>query len=105
MKMDGENGRLLSEINNSFYDNQETVNLLSKMVNHIENPAHRRNLRPNAIHLQEGAWLGASVTVLTDVTIGKNTIVGTGLLVTKDVQPNTVVDGSPAKYIRKIRTK
>jgi acetyltransferase-like isoleucine patch superfamily enzyme len=47
--------------------------------------------------------LGANVTVLPGVTIGKNAIVGAGSLVTKDVPADTVVIGSPAKVLRKIK--
>ncbi len=71
-------------------------------VNHEENPATRRNLRCQAVHVEAGAWLGANVTVLPGVTIGENAIVGAGSLVTKDVPADTVVIGSPAKVLRKI---
>lgn len=74
-------------------------------VNHEENPATRRNLHCQAVHIEAGAWLGANVTVLPGVTIGKNAIVGAGSLVTKDVPAETVVIGSPAREVRKIKTE
>ena len=49
------------------------------------------------------AWLGADVKVLAGVTIGENTIVAAGSVITKDVPDNMVVAGSPAKVIRGIR--
>jgi len=47
-------------------------------------------------------WLGAGVTVLPGVTIGDNTVVGAGSLVTKDIPSNVVAVGSPCKVLRPI---
>lgn len=47
-----------------------------------------------------GAWVGARAVVLPGVTIGENAVVGAGSVVTKDVPPNTVVVGNPARPIR-----
>lgn len=52
-------------------------------------------------YIKKGASLGSSVTVLCGVTVGENSIVGAGSVVTKDVPPNTIVAGNPAKFIRK----
>jgi len=49
-----------------------------------------------------GAALGANSTLLAGVRIGRNSIVGAGSVVTKDVPPNTVAFGNPAKPVRKI---
>ena len=45
---------------------------------------------------------GSDVTVLAGVTIGDGAVVAAGAVVTKDVEPNTVVRGVPAKVIKKI---
>ena len=52
--------------------------------------------------VQKGASIGSSSTIMCGVTIGENSIVGAGAVVTKDVPPNTVVAGVPAKVIKKI---
>lgn len=52
------------------------------------------------VRVCSGAWLGANVIVLLGVTIGKNAVVGAGSVVTRDVEPFTVVAGNPAKPIR-----
>jgi len=52
--------------------------------------------------VKKGASIGSSSTILCGVTIGENAIVGAGAVVTKDVPPNTVVAGVPAKVIKEI---
>lgn len=54
------------------------------------------------ISIKEGAWLGSRCTIMPGVTVGAGSIVGSGAVVTKDVPPNTLVGGIPAKVIRKI---
>lgn len=46
------------------------------------------------------AWIGAGATILPGVTIGENAVVGAGSVVTKDVEPDTIVAGNPAKVIK-----
>jgi acetyltransferase-like isoleucine patch superfamily enzyme len=48
----------------------------------------------------KGASIGSGSTILCNVTIGENAIVGAGSLVTKDVPPNAIVAGNPAKFLR-----
>jgi UDP-2-acetamido-3-amino-2,3-dideoxy-glucuronate N-acetyltransferase len=52
------------------------------------------------ILVKKGASIGSSVTLLAGVTVGENAIVGAGSVVTRDVPPNTVVAGNPAKILR-----
>ena len=52
--------------------------------------------------VKKGASIGSNATILCGVTIGENALVGAGAVVTKDVAPNTVVAGSPAKFIKNI---
>lgn len=55
---------------------------------------------PETICICEGASIGANATILPGVIIGANAIVGAGAVVTRSVQPNTVVVGNPAKVVR-----
>lgn len=57
------------------------------------------------VRLGKNVWLGAGATVLPGVTIGDNSIVGAGSVVTHDVEPNTIVVGNPARLLRKIEKK
>jgi acetyltransferase-like isoleucine patch superfamily enzyme len=52
--------------------------------------------------VREGASIGSNATILCGITIGKNALVGAGSVVTKDVPPDTVVAGNPAKVIKKL---
>lgn len=54
------------------------------------------------ITLEGNVWLGGGVIVLAGVTIGENSIVGAGSVVTKDVPANVVVAGNPARVIRNL---
>ena len=51
-------------------------------------------------HIEEGASIGSSVTILCDITVGKKAIVGAGSVVTKNVPANAVVAGNPARIIK-----
>jgi acetyltransferase-like isoleucine patch superfamily enzyme len=52
--------------------------------------------------VKKGASIGSGCTILANVTIGENAIVGAGSVVTKDVPPNSIVLGNPAKIHRYI---
>jgi acetyltransferase-like isoleucine patch superfamily enzyme len=55
--------------------------------------------------VKKGASIGSGATILSKVTIGENAIVGAGSVVTKNVAPNTIVAGNPARLLRKINSK
>lgn len=52
--------------------------------------------------IKRGASIGSGATILANVTVGENAIVGAGSVVTKDVPPNSIVVGNPARLIRYI---
>jgi acetyltransferase-like isoleucine patch superfamily enzyme len=55
------------------------------------------------IKIEQGAWVTAGAIILPGVTIGKNSIVAAGAVVTKDVPPYTLVGGVPAKIIKNLK--
>ena len=54
------------------------------------------------IHIGRNCWLGAGVIVMPGVTIGDNTVIGAGSVVTKDIPANVVAVGNPCKVLRPI---
>jgi acetyltransferase-like isoleucine patch superfamily enzyme len=76
------------------------VSLLSE--GHPIDPDNRHALVPKAIHIKKNAWIGAGVTILQGVTIGENSVVAAGSVVSKDVPDNVIVGGTPAKIIKEI---
>ncbi len=73
-------------------------------LNHGFAPNDRQNLYHAPIHIGKGAWIGAHATILPNVTIGDNAIIGAGSVVTKDVPDNAIVAGNPARFIRNINS-
>jgi acetyltransferase-like isoleucine patch superfamily enzyme len=64
----------------------------------LEDPRFGAPARP--VHIEHHAWLGARAMVLPGVRIGEGAVVAAGAVVTRDVEPYTVVAGVPAKVIR-----
>jgi maltose O-acetyltransferase len=62
--------------------------------------AKREAARP--ITIEDNAWLGGGAIILAGVVVGENAIVGAGAIVTKDVPPNTVALGNPARVVRSL---
>jgi acetyltransferase-like isoleucine patch superfamily enzyme len=52
--------------------------------------------------IKKGASVGSGSTILANITVGENAIIGAGSVVTKDVPPNSIVAGNPAKLLRYI---
>src|SRR6187397_3191923 len=76
------------------------VSLLSE--GHPVSPNERQSLVPGHIHIRKNAWIGAGATILPGVTIGENSVVAAGAVVSKDVPDNSVVGGIPAKFLKSI---
>lgn len=59
--------------------------------------------RTTPLVIRQGAWIGANVSILAQVTeIGANAIVGAGSVVTRNVEPNSIVAGNPARKLRNL---
>lgn len=57
------------------------------------------------VHIGKNCWLGAGVIVLPGMTIGDNTVVGAGSVVTKDLPSNVVAVGNPCRVLREINDR
>ena len=73
-------------------------------VNHPLDPVRRNAgyVCGKPITLEKNVWIGGSCTILPGVTIGENSVIGGGSVVTKDIPANVIAVGSPAKVIRKL---
>ena len=54
------------------------------------------------VKICNNVWIGAGAIIMPGITVGENSVVGAGSVVTKDVPPNTVVVGNPARVLREI---
>ncbi|MCH5215039.1 MAG: sugar O-acetyltransferase [Muribaculaceae bacterium] len=75
-------------------------NVVMATLNHDLNPDRRQICIPAPIKLGKNVWIGSNSTILAGVTIGDNAVVAAGAVVTKDVAPNTIVGGIPAKLLK-----
>ena len=80
-------------------------NVVLATLNHFQSPTKRAGMTHAPIHIGKNVWIGANATILAGVTIGDGAIVAAGAVVTKDVAPNTIVGGIPAKKIKEITEK
>lgn len=73
-------------------------------VNHVyddpNRPIREQGVTARGIVIEDDVWLGAGVTVVDGVTIGRSSIIGAGAVVTSDIPPYSIAVGTPAKPIK-----
>ena len=79
-------------------------NVILATLNHDLNPNTRADMYPKPIHIGKKVWIGSGAIVLPGVSIGDNSVIAAGSVVTKNVPENSVFGGNPAKFIKKIET-
>ena len=73
---------------------------------HAISPKHRGDgMYSFPIRIGNNCWIGANVVILPDVTIGDNTVIGAGSIVTKDIPANVIAFGSPCRVYREINER
>jgi acetyltransferase-like isoleucine patch superfamily enzyme len=80
-------------------------NVVIATINHDFNPNNRGTMYLQPVVLGDRTWIGSNATLLPGVTIGENSVVAAGSVVTKDVPANTIVGGNPAKFISDLNDK
>lgn len=78
------------------------MNVTIASLNHGLDLETRNTTYPSPVIIGDNVWIGSNATILPGVTIGNNSIVAAGAVVTKDVPENTVVAGVPAKVMKQI---
>lgn len=108
-------------IGNNFYANFDCIMLDGNIIsigdnvllgprvglytaNHATDPEERVKgiCYAHPIKIEDNVWIGAGVNIVGGVTIGKNSIIGTGSVVTKSIPANCIAVGNPCKVIKKI---
>lgn len=70
---------------------------------HAIEPSRRRDfVVAKPIAIQRNVWIAAGVTIIGGVIVGENSVIAAGAVVTRDVPPNSLVGGNPARIIRAI---
>ncbi|MBR6205522.1 MAG: hypothetical protein IKQ60_10900 [Candidatus Methanomethylophilaceae archaeon] len=71
-------------------------------IDHDLDPERRHDVLASEIVLERNVWVGSHATILRGVTVGHDSIIAAGAVVTRDVPPRTVVAGVPARVVREI---
>jgi maltose O-acetyltransferase len=71
-------------------------------VGHPINPNYREYMYAAPVKIEDNCWIGAGCTICPGVTIGENSVIGAGSVVTKDIPANSVAVGNPCKVLRAI---
>ncbi|PYI72815.1 MAG: acyltransferase [Verrucomicrobia bacterium] len=69
---------------------------------YFKNRPSRPKLKTGPVKICDNVWIGMNAVILKGVTIGENSVVAAGSVVTKSVGPNTVVAGNPAVLVRRL---
>lgn len=79
-------------------------NVVASGLNHeykdVNMPIHEQNVTTAVITVGDDCWIAANAVITAGVTIGKHCVIAAGSVVTKDIPPNTVAAGNPAKPIK-----
>lgn len=78
------------------------ANVAIATVGHPIKPDMRKYMYAAPVVIGDNCWIGANVTICPGVTIGKNSVIGAGSVVTKDIPANVVAVGNPCKVLREI---
>lgn len=71
-------------------------------VGHPIKPDMRKYMYADPVHIGDNCWIGSNVVICPGVTIGENTVIGAGSVVTKDIPANVVAVGNPCRVVREI---
>jgi acetyltransferase-like isoleucine patch superfamily enzyme len=66
----------------------------------VERPIRLQGIYKRDVHVGHNVWIGYGACILRGVTVGDNAVIGTNAVVTKDVPPNAIVAGVPARVVR-----
>lgn len=85
----------ISDHNHGYYEGE------NRQSSPLEPPDHRVVSNDQNVIIGDNVWLGEGVCILPGVTIGEGSIIGANAVVSKDIPPNSIAVGIPAKVIKK----
>lgn len=97
------NGCLMMAAGGITIDDDAQIAANVQLISNNHDLVDRMVITCRPVHICRRAWIGAGSTILPGVTVGENSVVGAGSVVTHDVEPDTIVAGNPARVIRKIQ--
>lgn len=71
------------------------------LTHYLDPKSHGFQMNEGRVELDDFCFIGAGTIICSPVRIGKNSIIGAGSVVTKDIPDNEIWAGCPAKFIRK----
>ncbi len=77
-------------------------NVVLATLDHDLDPEKRLLMHPAPIKIGKNVWIGSNAVITKGVTVGDNAVIAAGAVVTKDVPPDTVAGGVPARVIRQL---
>ncbi len=86
--------------NNVMMAPEVTILTLSHNYHRKDIPIIKQGFNVNQVVINDDVWIGYRAIILPGVTVGKGSVIAAGAVVTKDIEPNTVVGGVPAKFIK-----
>lgn len=99
---EGENGSIIIE-DNVMLGSGVHIYVANHRFDDINKPIiFQGHYEAKSVILKKGCWIGANSIILPSVTIGENSVIGAGSVVTKNIPPFTVYAGNPAKLIKEI---
>lgn len=78
------------------------ANVTIATVGHPIFPEYRKFMYAEPMIIHNNCWIGSGAVIIPGITIGENTIIGAGSIVTKDIPANSIAVGNPCKVIREI---
>ncbi len=79
-------------------------NIVASGLNHeytdVNTPIHQQKILVSPIIVEDDCWIAANSVITAGVTIGRHSVIAAGAVVTKNIPPNSVAAGNPAKVIK-----
>ncbi|WP_371745410.1 sugar O-acetyltransferase [Parabacteroides distasonis] len=82
-----------------------SVNISERMPQRSDPNASICDTIAYPVTIEDGVWIGGNVTILPGISIGRNSVIGAGSVVTKDIPANSIAVGNPCRVIKTISEK